>query len=199
MKINFTQKIEERIDNFNNGKVFISIDFLDIADYETVRKILNRLTDSKKIQKIIKGVYYNPSYNELIEEYEAPSVHEVAKAIARKYNWTIAPSGNTALNLLGLSTQVPSKWTYISDGRYADFSFGNTVIEFKHRNNKEISNISIETASVIQALKTIGKDKVTEEDIEILKNRLTEEQKERLIEEGKVASAWVYKIIRKII
>jgi hypothetical protein len=40
---------------------------------------------------------------------------------------------------------------------------------------------------------------VTEEDIEILKNRLTEEQKERLIEEGKVASAWVYKIIRKII
>ena len=125
MKINFTQKIEERIDNFNNGKVFISSDFLDIADYETVRKILNRLTDSKKIQKIVKGVYYNPSYNELIKEYEAPSVHEVAKAIARKYNWTIAPSGNTALNLLGLSTQVPSKWTYVSDG----FSFGNIVIE----------------------------------------------------------------------
>lgn len=88
---------------------------------------------------------------------------------------------------------------YISDGRYADFSFGNIVIEFKHRNNKEISNISIETAIVIQALKTIGKDKVTENHIEILKNRLKEEQKERLIEEGKVASAWIYKIIKKII
>lgn len=47
------------------------------------------------------------------------------KAIARKYNWTIAPSGNTALNLLGLSTQVPSKWKYVSYG----FSFGNIVIE----------------------------------------------------------------------
>ena len=102
MKINFTKKIKERIDNFNNDKVFISIDFLDIADYETVRKTLNRLTNSEKIQKIVKGVYYNPEYNELIEEYEAPSVHEVAKAIVRKYNWTIAPSGNTALNLLGL-------------------------------------------------------------------------------------------------
>ena len=54
MKINFTQKIEERIDNFNNGKVFISSDFLDIADHETVRKTLNRLTNSEKIQKIIK-------------------------------------------------------------------------------------------------------------------------------------------------
>jgi len=149
MKINFTKKIKDRIDNFNNDKVFISIDFLDIADYETVRKTLNRLTNSEKIQKIVKGIYYNPKYNELIEEYEAPSVHEVAKAIARKYNWRIAPSGNTALNLLGLSTQIPSKWIYISDGGYADFSFGNTVIEFKHRNNKEISNVSIETAIVI--------------------------------------------------
>ncbi len=176
MKINFTKKIKERIDNFNNDKIFISIDFLDIADYETVRKTLNRLTNSEKIKKILKGIYYNPKYNELIEEYEAPSVHEVtvAKVIARKYNWTIASSGNTALNLLGLSTQVPSKWTYIAYGRYADFSFGNTVIEFKHRNNKEISNISIETAIVIQALKTIGKDKVTEDHIEILKNKLTE-------------------------
>ena len=167
MKINFTKKIKERMDNFNNDKVFISSDFLDIADYETVRKTLNRLTNSEKIKKILKGIYYNPKYNELIEEYEAPSVHEVAKAIARKYNWQIAPSGNTALNLLGLSTQVPSKCTYISDGRYADFSFGNTVIEFKHRNNKENFNISIETAIVIQALKTIGKDKVTEDHIEI--------------------------------
>lgn len=191
MKINFTKKIKEKIDNFNNDKVFIFIDFLDIADYEIVRKTLNRLTNSEKIKKILKGIYYyNPKYNELIEEYEAPSVHEVTKAITRKYNWTIAPSGNTTLNLLGLSTQVPSK---------ADFSFGNTVIEFKHRNNKEISNISIETAIVIQSLKTIGKDKVTEDHIEILKNGLKEEQKERLIEERKVASAWIYKIIRKII
>lgn len=121
MKINFTKKIKEKIDNFNNDKVFISIDFLDIADYEIVRKTLNRLTNSEKIKKILKGIYYNPKYNELIEEYEAPSVHEVTKAITRKYNWTIAPSGNTALNLLGLSTQVPSKWTYISRRKICRF------------------------------------------------------------------------------
>ena len=198
-QVNYKQKILSRIENFDSNQVFIANDFFDIAGYETVRSTLNRLVQDEEIIRIMKGIYYKPKYIELIGEYEAPSVNEVANAIARKYNWTIAPSGNTALNLLGLSTQVPAKWTYISDGRYADFSFGNTVIEFKHRNNKEISNISIETAIVIQALKTIGKDKVTEEDIEILKNRLTEEQKERLIEEGKVASAWVYKIIRKII
>ncbi len=52
MKINFTKKIKERIDNFNNNKVFISSDFIDIADYETVRKTLNRLTNSEKYRKL---------------------------------------------------------------------------------------------------------------------------------------------------
>jgi|GEM_PF-3063947 hypothetical protein len=78
MKINFTKKIKERIDNFNNEKVFISIDFLDIADYETVRKTLNRLTNSEKIQKIVKGIYYNPKYNELIESM---NLHQFMKLL----------------------------------------------------------------------------------------------------------------------
>ena len=78
MKINFTKKIKERIDNFNNEKVFISIDFLDIADYETVRKTLNRLTNSEKIQKIVKGIYYNPKYNELIE---SKNLHQFMKLL----------------------------------------------------------------------------------------------------------------------
>ena len=39
---------------------------------------------------------------------------------------------------------------------------------------------------------------MTEDHIEILKNGLKEEQKERLIEKGKVASAWIYKIIKKL-
>ncbi len=93
-------------------------DFFTIADYETVRKTLNRLVNDEYIQRIINGVYYKPKYIEAINEYKAPNIDEVAHAIARKYNWTIAPSGNTALNLLGLDTQVPAKWTYISDGRY---------------------------------------------------------------------------------
>lgn len=89
----------------------------------------------------MKGIYYKQKYIELIGEYAMASVDEVADAIARKYNWTIAPSGNTALNLLGLSTQVPAKWTYISDGRYASFNVGKARIEFKHRNNGDISNM----------------------------------------------------------
>lgn len=118
------------------------------------------------------------------------SVDEVADAIARKYNWTIAPSGNTALNLLGLSTQVPAKWTYISDGRYASFNVGKARIEFKHRNNGDISNMSTLTA--------MGKENITSQQIDYLRKKLSEEEKSILLAEGKTTSVWVYSIIKKI-
>ncbi len=196
--MNYKQKILNRIDSFEPKQVFIANDFFDIAGYETVRSTLNRLVEDKEIIRIMKGIYYKPKYIELIGEYEAPSVNEVANAIARKYNWTIAPSGNTALNLLGLSTQVPAKWTYISDGRYASFSFGNATIEFKRRNNGEISKMSTLTAMVIQSVKAIGKDKITSEQIDYLRGKLSEKEKFELIEDSKTTSAWVYDVIKKI-
>lgn len=137
----YSDMIYEKIVEAGNEAVFIATDFLDIADYETARKALNRLDSYGKIKKICRGVYYNPKFSELLGEYEAPSPHNVALALARKFNWNIAPSGNTALNQLGLSTQVTAHWTYISDGPYNKFTIGNIEIDFKHRSNKEISGI----------------------------------------------------------
>ena len=196
--MNYKQKILERINNLSSNQVFISNDFFDIAEYETIRSTLNRLVEDEKISRIMNGIYYKPKYIDLIGEYEAPSANEVAKALARKYNWTIAPSGNTALNLLGLSAQVPAKWTYISDGRYADFSFGNIMIEFKHRNNGDISKMSTLTAMVIQAIKAIGKNNVNDEQIDYLKTKLSDKEKKELLKDGKTTSVWVYNVLRKI-
>ena len=196
--MNYKQEILNRIDNFESRQVFIANDFFDIAGYETVRSTLNRLVEDKVIVRIMKGIYYKSKYIELIGEYEAPSVDKVANAIARKYNWTIAPSGNTALNLLGLSNQVPAKWTYISDGRYASFSFGNATIEFKRRNNGEISKMSTLTSMVIQSIKAIGKDKITSKQIDYLREKLSEKEKSELLADSKTTSAWVYSVIKKI-
>ena len=197
-QMNYKQEILYRIETFESNQVFIANDFFDIAGYETIRSTLNRLVRDKEIMRIMKGIYYKPEYIELIGEYGVPSVNEVANAIARKYNWTIAPSGNTALNLLGLSTQVPAKWTYISDGRYASFSFGNVTIEFKRRNNGDISKMSTLTAMVIQSIKEIGKDKITQKQLDYLRGKLSENEKTELLTDSKTTSAWVYGVIKKI-
>lgn len=197
-KVDYTNTIYARIQQAGSEDVFIAKDFLDIADYNTVRQALLRLHKYGKIQKIMYGLYYNPQYSELLGEYEAPSPHHVALALARRSNWTIAPSGNTALNQLGLSTQVSACWSYISDGPYHNFKFGNVELEFKHRNNKEISGMSYKTAMVIQALKTLGKGHVDETVISLLKKQLTIEEKRGLLIEARQTTIWVYEIVKRI-
>lgn len=197
-ELNYTAQILEMIKKSNREEVFVAMDFLEIADYHTVRQALLRLSNYGKIKKIVNGIYYCPQYSELLQEYEAPSPSNVAMAIARKFNWTIAPSGNTALNQLGLSTQVSAKWSYISDGPYHTFEIGGFVLEFKHRSNKEISGMSYKTAMVIQALKTLGREQITDDVRLKLIKQLTQEEKTTLLTEGKQTTMWVYELIKKI-
>lgn len=198
MKNTITQKLSQRLKTLDSNAVFIINDFIDIAEYDTIRKTLNRLDEEKKILKIMRGIYYQPRFSELLQEYEAPSPHQVALAIARKFNWTIAPSGITALNMLGISTQVSAKWTYISDGNYKTFELGKTTIEFKRRNNREIAGMSYKTALIIQGIKALGRNKV--DDISIIKMRemLSDAEKQTLLEEAKTSLIWVYQVIKTI-
>ena len=194
----YMEIISDKINSFDSNKVFFANDFLDIASNATVRQILKRLADEDKIKRVIDGFYYNPRYSELIGEYEAVSIHELAFAIARKYNWNIAPYNSTALNLLGLSTQVPTHYKYISSGRYKEYKIGDTVLEFKKVNPGEIANMSLKTATVIQAIKSLGKENITNEVIQKLRENLTEKEKLDLMNESKSVPAWIYEVIREI-
>ena len=192
------KKIENRICAANTDAVFGIPDFLDIADYETVRKSLFRFEKEGFLRRILPGVYDRPQYSEFLKEYIAPSIHQIAFALARNYNWTIAPSGDTALNQLGLSTQVVAKWSYISDGPYRSYVIGNSQIEYKHRNNKEISGMSYKTAMVIQALKALGKKRIDDAIIQKLRMQLTNEEKSLLLKESQQTTVWIYSAIKRI-
>lgn len=194
----YLNQIRGNIERAESGSVFVSTDFTDITDKKTVNMGLIRLADEGLVKKILFGVYYKPEYNELLGETVAPSPNKVAHALARNFGWTIVPCGDTALNLLGLSTQVPSQWVYVSDGAYKEYSFDNTVLKFKRTTNKEISKLSYKTALTIQALKALGKDNVSEQIICRLKKALSEEEKEKMLTEAKSATSWVYEYIKVI-
>ncbi len=190
--------ILERFRQKRDGEILSAYDFLDLGEYHAVRKALLRLDKAGKIQRVMRGLYYCPRYCKLIDEYEAPSPDNVAKTLARKYGWTIAPCGATALNQLGLSAQVPAKWSYISDGPYHKFQVGSVTIEFRHRTNREISKISSKTATIIQALKAIGKDNVAEKQLNLLRCQLSDKEKETALKEAQQATVWVYKLIKQV-
>lgn len=191
-------KITEIIRQADSQSVFVASDFSHIAPINTIRQCLSRLEKSQQIVRIMRGVYYQPAYSELLQEYEAPSPHHVAMALARNFGWTIAPSGAAALNMLGLSTQVPARWSFVSDGPYRSFSFGNITMEFKHCSSKEISGMSDKTALVIQAIKALGKESINEGSLQRIRRNLSNEEKIVLLEEAKRTTAWIYEAIKII-
>lgn len=191
-------EIKKRIETAEVGTVFVTSDFADIATITTVRKCLGRQVEEKNIRRILDGVYEKPTYSKLLKEHIPANPERVAYAIARSFRWTIAPCGDVALNKLGLSTQVPVVWSYISDGPYRKFSWDNITLSFKHRANREISFMSETTTLVVEALKTLGKDRVNDSIILSLRNRLPKAEKKKMLEEATGVSEWIYAVIRKV-
>ena len=195
---NYLGAIKIRILAEKIGAVFVAADFADITDKTTTNVALARLESEGIIRRVLRGVYDKPEYNEFLKEYIAPIPDNVAHALARNYGWTIVPCGDTALNLLGLSTQVPATWVYVSDGTYKEYTYDNTTIQFKRTTNKEVSKLSYKTALTIQALKAIGKDKIDDALLDSLRKLLTVDEKQTMMSEAKTATSWIYEYIRQI-
>lgn len=197
-KPNYMQEIRRRIEAAKNGSVFVASDFADITEAKRISEYLVRLSADNTVICVMRGVFYKPKYSKLLDEYIAPSPDAVAHALARNYGWTIFPCGDTALNLLGLSTQVPVVWSYVSDGPYKEYSYDNATIKYKHTTNKEVSKLSPKTALVIQALKTLGKENIKDETIERIVTVTTPDERKAMLVEAQYATAWIYETIRTI-
>lgn len=191
-------EIKKEIQNAKIGAVFVPIDFALITDKKTASVSLSRLEKEKIVLKIMRGIYYKAEYNDFLDEYVAPEADAVAHALSRNYGWTIVPCGDTALNLLGLSTQIPAAWVYVSDGPYKEYTYNQTTIKFKRTTNKEISKLSYKTALVVQALKALGNDNINDSVIIKLKNTLTEEEKKMMLIEAKAVTSWIFEYIKII-
>ncbi len=191
-------EIKNRITDYADGDIFFTSDFSDIASLATIRKCLGRQVDEGVIRRVMDGVYEKPKYSRVLKAFVPADPEKVAYAIARKYHWTIAPCGDVALNKLGLSTQVPAVWTYVSDGPYRDFAWDNIKISFKHKANREISLMSEISIIVVEALKTLGKERVDQDVILSLKEKLNSNDKETIFDETTEVASWIYENIKRI-
>ena len=190
--------IKNKIKALGCGKVFVAADFCGIAGKDAARQTLFRLESVNYIKRIMRGVYYKPRYSRLLKEEVKPSPELVASAIARNFGWSIAPSGIMALNMTGLSTQVPAELSYVSDGVQKTYHYDNFTIKFKKTSARDLSHISKKTAIVIQALKSIGKGNITQSDINKIKRYLSPEEKKKAIKEAQYTTSCIYGIIKTL-
>lgn len=178
--------------------IFCVDDFTDLYDAEIVRATLARMTNENKIVRLLDGYFTIPYYIEAANKEVFPSAQEMAEKIAEKYGWSILQAGEAALNNLGLSTQIPNDLVYISTGPYRDYVYRNNLIRFKHTSQIHALQFSKPLAMVIQAIREIGKDNLTEQEFRRLCAYCEKNVKENLIQDTKGIPSWIKKTLKNI-
>lgn len=191
-------KLVSRIYGLGRGWSFSKNDFLDLGSDDAIRKALSRLASKGTIRRVVTGLYDYPRISKLLNEPMGPDLDQVAAALARKHGWRIQPSENTALNLLGLSTQVPAQAVYLSDGPSKSYEIGNRQLSFKKRALKESGFKLRESELVVQALKALGKERIDSETRTQLAAAIPAAIWQKMVRDTKTAPAWVHEIIRTI-
>lgn len=188
-------KVAEKLQNIPKGSVLFVDDFLDLGSPESIKKALYRLTNEKFLLiRLAHGVYLYPKKDiELGILY--PSTEEIAKAIARRDKARIIPTGVYALNRLGLSTQVPMKIVYLTDGAARSIKIGKRTITLKKTSPRNLQTTGDISTLAIQALREIGQNNVNDDILEQLKVILKKETKENILHDAKLAPAWINKIL----
>lgn len=185
-----------KIRKARGGSLFFIEDFLHFGTSKAVGKALERLVHRNELTRITTGIYARLKTHKLFGEIQ-PTTEEIAQAIAKRDKARIVPTGVLALNALGLSTQVPLKIVYLTDGAARTIKVGERTIKFKKTSPRNLSAIGPISRLVIQALKEIGKDNVTEEEIKVILKHLKNEESHRLENDIKLAPEWIRAIMRK--
>jgi len=188
-------KVLIKIKKAKRGTLFFSDNFSASGNAETIRRTLNRLVESGEIDRVASGIFVRPQIDKIIGKI-TPRIEDIADAIARRDKAKIVPTGAYALNRLGLSTQVPMKIVYLTDGSARNIKIGNYTISFIRTSPKNVSAIGKISRLAIQALKSIGKEKVSPKEIEHIQNVLMKEKISYLEHDLRVAPTWIKEIIR---
>lgn len=197
MTLSLEKQVINKIKKAKRGQAFFVDDFLAYGNSKSCSKALERLVQSGQIVRVGRGIYSLPKKSKLLGTYIMPTVESIAKDIARRDKARIIPTGLYAMNMLGLSTQVPLKAVYLTDGTPRKLEIGGRILIFKKTTPKNLSAWGEISGLVIQALKSIKKENLTEDVEEKVIELLRKEKTENTANDIKLAPEWIRIIMRK--
>ena len=193
-------KIENEIKKSKRGKIFFQDDFATFGTPGAIRLALSRIEKKGLLFRVAHGIYSYPQLNKIEwidEKYILPSIDEIAHAIAKRDKIRIVPTASHALNALGLSTQVPVNVVYITDGTQRRIKIGKgRGILFKHTSN--VRNLAYKSKLlmlIVLALREIGEDKITSEQLVVIKEHFSGITQKEFETDIKLIPLWIRKLL----
>lgn len=191
------QTIIRRIRGNGNGWCFTPTDFADLGSSAAVWTALHRLTQRGIIRRLAQGLYDFPRTHAELGTL-SPDPETVAQAVARGRTIRVQPTGAYAANLLGLSEQVPARIVFLTDGAPRRIRFESQEIVLRRTTPRNMVTAGRISGTVIQALRYIGKERITPAHRQALRCRLSAAEKHQLLKDRLNAPGWMRRLLEEI-
>ena len=191
-------QVEHIINKRKTGSILFSEDFQELNNSGAVKVALHRLVKRGDLKRLARGIFTKPKYSELVGEI-LPTTEAIAVAIAKRDKARILATGSYAMHVLGLTTQIPLKLVYLTDGSPRKITIGKRTIQFKKTSPKNLALKGDISKLVVQALKEIGKGQATKNEINIIQDLLKKEDRKTLKHDIALAPQWIAEIMTKAI
>ncbi len=195
---NISESVFYFIAGHGRGWAFSSSDLAGRFARQQIDNALSDLAQDGRIRRVVRGLYDYPRFSDLLQKTLSPDIDQVANAYARKFNWRIEVSGESALNLLGLSTQIPAQYVYLSDGPSKSYDVMGVQLNFKKSTLKDIGFKHRESTLIVQALKALGKELLSENVFAIIREQIDPKSYNKILRDTQGSTGWIYDAIKQI-
>ncbi|MBP3944519.1 hypothetical protein J5U18_13330 [Sphingobacteriaceae bacterium WQ 2009] len=190
-------QIQTKISKSSFGEIFFLDDFVKYGSSENIRKVLSRLEQDGVVIRLAQGIYLKPKKDPLLGIIY-PTTEEIAKQIVQRDKARIAPTGVMALFLLGLTTQIPLKAVYLTDGSQREIKIGKRSIKFKKTVPRSFAIKDGLLHLIVQAFKEVGQEGVTEDFLEKITSAIRRLESKVVDTQLRFAPVWIQKIIANL-
>ena len=174
-------------------------DFLDLGSREAVDQALSRLVKAGRLRRIGTGLYDTPRTSRVLKRPAPVDLDAAIAAITRRDAIRILPDGLASANQLGLTTAVPAKVYFVTDGASRTLKIDGRTVRFRHASPSVMRWAGRSSARVAQALRWLGPDAVTEARVvSILRRRLPDDVKRDLYRNIRDLPGWALPLVRSI-
>lgn len=177
--------------------MYVPLDFLDLGARAAVDSALHRLVRAGDVRRAGRGLYDYPETGRFGPV--PPAEAEIVAAIGRRTSSVMQLAGPGALNRLGLSTQVPARSVYLTDGPSRTLTLAGRQIEFRRTSPRYLVVPGTTAGLAIQALRELARGNVDAGVVDRLRTLLAEEDLQRLRRVRKQLPAWIQEVLRPIL
>lgn len=196
MNESISRQIETKVKRSKPGQIFLPSDFKDLGTSTAIRKTLSRLVEQKVLIRMGQGIYVT-AVQDKVFGLVLPSMEEIAASLAKKEHVKIMPTGQHALNKIGLSTQVPMKMVFLTNGTKKNISIGKSSIVFQPTTSKKLAMVGSISSLLFLGLEELDLNQLSESEIKKIISLLKKEDAKKLKHDLKLAPAKISDFVIK--